>query len=80
MPRQELFAWQHRDIIGLPQVCVGAALDLLSNKRQAPRWMQDNALEWLFRLCQEPRRLLRRYALTNSFFLLALARQWVSRS
>jgi exopolysaccharide biosynthesis WecB/TagA/CpsF family protein len=80
-PRQELFAWQHRDVIGLPQVCVGAAFDFhAGNKRQAPGWMQDNALEWLFRLCQEPRRLFRRYAVTNSLFVMALARQWISRS
>ena len=75
-PRQELFAHAHRDIIGLPQICVGAAFDFhAGNKRQAPRWMQDHALEWLYRLGQEPRRLLRRYAVTNTVFLFALARQ-----
>nr|RDS94757.1 glycosyltransferase [Cereibacter sphaeroides f. sp. denitrificans] len=75
-PRQELFAWENRDLIGLPQICVGAAFDFhAGNKRQAPRWMQDLSLEWLFRLSQEPRRLFRRYAYTNSVFLLALARQ-----
>lgn len=80
-PRQELFAFGHRDIIGLPQVCVGAAFDFhAGNKRQAPRWMQDHALEWLFRLAQEPRRLLRRYAVTNTVFLIALARQWAGRT
>lgn len=78
-PRQELFAWEHRDAIGLPQICVGAAFDFHAGKqRQAPRWMQDNALEWLFRLSQEPRRLARRYAVTNTAFVLALARQWAS--
>ena len=80
-PRQELFASEHRDLIGLPQVCVGAAFDFhAGKKRQAPRWMQDHALEWLFRLTQEPRRLARRYAITNTVFLLALARQWVRRT
>lgn len=79
-PRQELFAFAHRDIIGLPQICVGAAFDFHSgHKRQAPRWMQDHALEWLFRLGQEPRRLFRRYAVTNTTFLFALARQWAGR-
>lgn len=80
-PRQELFAAENRDIIGLPQVCVGAAFDFhAGKKRQAPRWMQDHALEWLFRLTQEPRRLARRYAVTNTVFLLALARQWATRA
>ncbi len=51
-PRQELFAWQHREIIGRPMICVGAAFDFhAGTKRQAPAWMQDHALEWLFRLC-----------------------------
>ena len=76
-PRQELFAYDHREMIGVPQICVGAAFDFhAGTKRQAPRWMQDHALEWLFRLWQEPRRLFRRYALTNTVFLAALVRQW----
>jgi N-acetylglucosaminyldiphosphoundecaprenol N-acetyl-beta-D-mannosaminyltransferase len=42
---------------------VGAAFDFLAGtKRQAPEWMRRHALEWLFRLCSEPRRLWRRYA------------------
>lgn len=76
-PRQELFAWEHREIIGRPMVCVGAAFDFhAGTKRQAPAWMQDHALEWLFRLSQEPRRLIGRYAVTNTIFLWGLVRQW----
>jgi N-acetylglucosaminyldiphosphoundecaprenol N-acetyl-beta-D-mannosaminyltransferase len=76
-PRQELFAWAHRDIIDRPMICVGAAFDFhAGNKRQAPAWMQQHALEWLFRLCQEPRRLFRRYAVTNTIFVWALVKQW----
>ena len=77
-PRQEIFAAAHRDLVGLPMICVGAAFDFhAGTKRQAPQWMQDHALEWLFRLGQEPRRLFRRYAVTNTRFVLALARQLV---
>ncbi len=80
-PRQEIFAAAHRDLIGLPLVCVGAAFDFhAGTKKQAPRWMQDNSLEWLFRLSQEPRRLFGRYASTNLAFLVALARQWARGS
>lgn len=79
-PRQELFARQHREIVGRPMICVGAAFDFHSGtKRQAPAWMQEHALEWLFRLGQEPRRLLRRYAVTNTIFVWALVRQWAAR-
>ena len=49
------------------------------NKAMAPAWMQGHSLEWLFRLASEPRRLLRRYLVTNSTFvaklLVQLARQ-----
>jgi exopolysaccharide biosynthesis WecB/TagA/CpsF family protein len=76
-PRQEIFAWENRDVIGRPMVCVGAAFDFhAGSKRQAPAWMQEHALEWLFRLSQEPRRLVRRYAVTNTVFVWALLRQW----
>jgi len=44
---------------------VGAAFDFHSGKtRQAPGWMQENGLEWLFRLSTEPQRLWRRYLVT----------------
>jgi len=46
----------------LVYVTVGAAFDFLSgNKKQAPIWMQQSGLEWLFRLMSEPRRLGKRY-------------------
>jgi N-acetylglucosaminyldiphosphoundecaprenol N-acetyl-beta-D-mannosaminyltransferase len=50
---------------------VGAAFDFLSGtKRRAPSWMQLTGLEWFYRLCQEPRRLWRRYLKTNIRFFL----------
>jgi N-acetylglucosaminyldiphosphoundecaprenol N-acetyl-beta-D-mannosaminyltransferase len=55
---------------------VGAAFDFLAgNKSRAPVWMQENGLEWLYRLTQEPKRLWRRYFYTNSLFIWLLARQ-----
>ena len=42
---------------------------------QAPRWMQDRGLEWLFRLCVEPRRLWRRYLYLNPAYLFLVALQ-----
>jgi N-acetylglucosaminyldiphosphoundecaprenol N-acetyl-beta-D-mannosaminyltransferase len=40
--------------------------------RQAPAWMQNAGLEWLYRICAEPRRLLKRYLVYNSLFLFYL--------
>lgn len=77
-PRQERFAFAHRASIPAVQVCVGAAFDFHSgNKRMAPAWMQRHGLEWVFRLASEPRRLWRRYGVTNSLFLVLLSRQLV---
>jgi exopolysaccharide biosynthesis WecB/TagA/CpsF family protein len=73
-PKQDIFAAEHRDRIRAVQVCVGAAFDFQAGaKRVAPAWMQRRGLEWLYRLCQEPRRLWKRYLVTNSIFVAKLA-------
>ncbi|MET7312735.1 WecB/TagA/CpsF family glycosyltransferase [Streptomyces sp. NPDC005571] len=57
-------------------VAVGAAFDFIAGtKRQAPPWMQNNGLEWLFRLGCEPRRLWRRYLFGNARFVWRVTRQ-----
>ena len=65
---------EHRDKLHVPVIlAVGQAFDILSGDApQAPRWMQENGLEWLFRLCREPRRLWRRYLIYNTKFIFAL--------
>jgi N-acetylglucosaminyldiphosphoundecaprenol N-acetyl-beta-D-mannosaminyltransferase len=70
-PKQERWMYEHRDCFpGLTLIGVGAAFDFLAGRtRQAPRWMQNNGLEWLFRLIAEPRRLWRRYLLITPRFL-----------
>lgn len=61
-PRQERWMSDHRDSLPLVMVGVGAAFDFLAgHKATAPAWMQRFALEWLFRLASEPKRLGRRY-------------------
>lgn len=75
-PRQEQFAWAHRDRIKAVQLCVGAAFDFHAGvKPMAPKWMQDRGLEWLFRLASEPRRLAKRYFVTNTLFSLFVLRR-----
>ena len=69
-PKQEIFAYDHRDRIHGVQLCVGAAFDFLAgHKPMAPKWMQRCGLEWFFRLISEPQRLWKRYLVTNSIFL-----------
>ena len=73
-PKQESFAYEHRDSIRAVQIGVGAAFDFISgHKPTAPRRMQRHGLEWLYRLLTEPRRLLWRYLWTNTVFAFLLA-------
>lgn len=80
-PKQEYWVEEARGRLQVAGIlAVGAAFDFHSGlKRRAPRWMQRSGTEWLFRLASEPRRLWRRYAVTNSRFLLLAARQLVGR-
>ncbi len=74
-PKQETWMDRQRNKLRVPvMVGVGAAFDFLSSrKKQAPVWMQENGLEWLFRLLQEPRRLWKRYLVNGSEFVLLAA-------
>lgn len=71
-PKQERWMHEHRRKLSVPVVVgVGAAFDMISGRRrQAPRWMREHGLEWLFRLCQEPRRLWRRYLIYGTQFVV----------
>ncbi len=75
-PRQEVWAYEYRDALRMPLIAIGAAFDFHAGTLpQAPKWMQDKGLEWLFRLAQEPRRLWKRYIFLNPKFLWSLSRQ-----
>jgi exopolysaccharide biosynthesis WecB/TagA/CpsF family protein len=80
-PKQERWMHEHRDKLQVPVVAsVGAAFDFLSGRRmQAPLWMREHGLEWLFRLLQEPRRLWRRYLIYGAQFLFYLWQDSVGR-
>ena len=75
-PRQEVFAYEFREILPMPIVAIGAAFPFLAGTLpEAPRWMQDAGLQWLFRLASEPRRLWRRYVLLNPTYVLLVMLQ-----
>ena len=70
-PRQEEWVANHIDKIFCPMLAVGAAFDFHAGLvKQAPKWMQDFGLEWLYRLIQEPTRLWKRYLFTNTHFIV----------
>lgn len=77
-PRQEVWAYEFRDRLKVPILAVGAAFPFLAGTlRQAPPWMQDRGLEWLFRLWNEPRRLWRRYLLLSPAYIFLITCQWL---
>lgn len=68
-PKQEFWMEAHRPHLDAVQVGVGQAFTIAAGAmREAPPWMRRRGLEWLYRLYQEPRRLWRRYLVTNSRF------------
>ncbi len=81
VPRQEHFVLEHSGSLdGVVAIGVGGSFDVLSGaRRRAPRWMQSVGLEWFFRLLQEPRRLWRRYLVTNCRFVVLAARDLLRR-
>lgn len=81
-PKQELWMREHKEMLNVPvMVGVGAAFDFLSGvKPQAPVWMRDNGLEWLFRLAGEPKRLWRRYLIGNSLFIYYVLEEAVAKT
>lgn len=75
-PKQEKWMAAHRGRVRAVMIGVGAAFDYHSGQiNRAPKWMQGAGLEWLHRLCSEPRRLWKRYLVTNTIFVTAAARQ-----
>lgn len=76
-PKKEEFLANWASNLNVP-VChgVGGAFDVMAGKvRRAPRPMQRLGLEWLYRVLQEPRRLWKRYLLTNTVFVGMVIRE-----
>lgn len=76
-PKQERWMSEHVNKIHAPVLIgVGAAFDFHAGlKKQAPKWMQNHGLEWLYRLISEPRRLGKRYLINNPWFILLIFAQ-----
>jgi len=75
-PKQEKWMADHKDKLNCVMLGVGAAFDFIAGeKKHAPRWLQNIGMEWLFRLCSEPKRLWRRYFSTNPRFIWYFSKQ-----
>lgn len=73
-PLKEKFLREHLPEMKVPVALgVGGGIDIYAGEfKLAPRWMQKLGLEWFYRLCSEPRRMWKRYLVTNTQFLWLL--------
>lgn len=78
-PKQERWIVKHMDEFKVPvSVGVGVAFSFVAGHiTRAPRWMQKLSLEWLHRLCKEPKRLWQRYLLRGPRFISVLFHEWL---
>lgn len=69
-PKQEKWMYEHKGKVNGLMLGVGAAFDFLAGTtKRAPMWMQRLCLEWVYRILQNPKRMLPRYLNTNFAFL-----------
>ena len=75
-PKQEKWMYEHREKINGIMLGVGAAFDFTAGTvKRAPMWMQKACLEWLYRIGQDPKRLMPRYFSTNFAFVRLVAQE-----
>lgn len=75
-PKQENWMYEHMDKVNGVMIGVGAGFDYhAGNIKRAPMWMQKLSLEWLYRLLQDPKRLFKRYLVTNTRYLWLIHRK-----
>ena len=79
-PKQEKWMAENSKKINAVLLGVGGAFETTAGlQKRAPYWMQRSSLEWLFRLGQEPRRLFKRYLVTNSVFIYLLTKSLLKK-
>lgn len=75
-PKQEKWMYEHKNKVNGLMIGVGAAFDFIAGTvKRAPTWMQKLCLEWVFRIMQNPRRMIPRYLNTNFTFLYQVHRE-----
>lgn len=82
-PKQEKWTYQHWNELDIH--ChvgtIGAVFDFYAGTaKRAPQWWQDHSLEWLYRLCKEPKRMWRRYIIGNPLFVWNILKEKLSKN
>ena len=81
-PKQEEFIFElsKKNKMASNLVGVGAVFEWVAQtKTKAPEWVANIGLEWILRLIQEPKRLLRRYLIDNSLFIIYFIKQYLTK-
>lgn len=79
-PKQEKWAYSHWQRLDINCHCgtIGAVFDFYAGTAErAPLWWQSHGLEWLYRLCKEPKRMWRRYIIGNTEFIYYALCEWL---
>jgi N-acetylglucosaminyldiphosphoundecaprenol N-acetyl-beta-D-mannosaminyltransferase len=80
-PKQEKWMAKNYSALNAVLLGLGGAFPVTAGvQKRAPVWMQKMALEWLFRLIQEPRRMFKRYFYTNLYFIGLLTKELFKRA
>lgn len=78
-PQQEMWIHNNKSKMAEVQLFIagGAILDFLSGAvSRAPQWMRKFKMEWIYRLCLEPRRMWKRYIIGNFQFFYNIYKQY----
>jgi N-acetylglucosaminyldiphosphoundecaprenol N-acetyl-beta-D-mannosaminyltransferase len=80
-PKKEIFLSKYSKKMEVPfTMGVGGSFDVVAGKvKRAPIWMQRMHSEWLYRVIQEPKRMWKRYLVTNSIFLGMILKEYVKK-
>ncbi|TXK33855.1 WecB/TagA/CpsF family glycosyltransferase [Pontibacter qinzhouensis] len=80
-PKQERWMAEHKDRVNACMLGVGQAfLTFAGLEKRLPKWARDLSLEWTYRLYLEPKRLWKRYLVTNSMFVFLTLKMLVSQN
>jgi len=70
-PKQERWMAEHKGKVNACMLGVGQAyMTYAGLEKRLPEWARNLSLEWTYRLWQEPKRLWKRYLVTNSMFVM----------
>ena len=77
-PKQEKFIFHYKERLGVPlSLGLGASFDFVVGKiKRAPRWMRECGLEWLFRITQDPKRMIKRYIIDDAKIVRLVFKYW----